>query len=192
MRQRNIVYSNAFRNVCLNITYANTLHNVRQRNIVTSSIMKKLVATEGIHDNKKRPIVCLIQSREHPDLYWAVPVGKVNHRDSKAMERIESYMNKPNRDLRSCYYHLGRTTSKSIFFISDAIPITDKYILSEHLASNDTPYIIKNPILLESLNYKLNRILNFEATNHNYFRQHITDIKESLIKELEIGNIMTD
>ena len=74
--------------------------------------------------------------------------------------------------------------SKSIFFISDAIPITDKYILSEHLASNDTPYIIKNSVLLESLNYKLNRILNFEATNHNYFRQHITDIKESLIKEL--------
>ena len=53
-------------------------------------------------------------------------------------------------------------------------------------------FIIKNPVLLESLNYKLNRILNFEATNHNYFRQHITDIKESLIKELEIGNIMTD
>ena len=47
-------------------------------------------------------------------------------------------------------------------------------------------FIIKNPVLLESLNYKLNRILNFEATNHNYFRQHITDIKESLIKELEI------
>lgn len=97
-----------------------------------------------------------------------------------------------NGMIRSCYYHLGRITSKSIFFISDAIPITDKYILSEHLASNDTPYIIKNPVLLESLNYKLNRILNFEATNHNYFRQHITDIKESLIKELEIGNIMTD
>jgi len=84
-----------------------------------------------------------------------------------------------NGMIRSCYYHLGRTTSKSIFFISDAIPITDKYI-----ASNDTPYIIKNSVLLESLNYKLNRILNFEATNHNYFRQHITDIKESLIKEL--------
>ena len=53
-------------------------------------------------------------------------------------------------------------------------------------------FIIKNPVLLESINYKLNRILNFEATNQNYFRQHITDIKESLIKELEIGNIMTD
>ena len=55
-----------------------------------------------------------------------------------------------------------------------------------------THLIIKNPVLLENLNYKLNRILNFEATNHNYFRQHITDIKESLIKELEMGNIMTD
>lgn len=148
---------------------------------------KQLVRSLGgeWNDKKKRPIVCLIQSAEHPDLYWAVPVGKVNHRDSKVMERIELYMNKPNRDLRSCYYHLGRTTNKSIFFISDAIPITDKFILSEHFASNDKPYIIKNPVLLEKLNYKLNRILNFEATNHNYFRQHITDIKNYLIKELE-------
>ena len=34
VRQRNIVYSKALRDVCLNITYSNTLHNVRQRNIV--------------------------------------------------------------------------------------------------------------------------------------------------------------
>ena len=76
------------------------------------------------NDQKKRPIVCLMQSTEHPDLYWAIPVGKVNHRDDKAMERIKSFMNKPTRDLRCCYYHIGRTTNKSIFFISDAIPIT--------------------------------------------------------------------
>ena len=87
--------------------------------------------------------------------------------------------------MRSCYYHLGRTTNKSIFFISDAIPITDKYILEEHKGSDNNPYEIKNPILLNSLCYKLNRILNFEASNQNYFRQHITDIKNYLIQELE-------
>ena len=124
------------------------------------------------NDKKKRPIVCLIKSTESDDLYWAIPVGKVNHRDQQAMDRIKDYINKPNRDLRSCYYHLGRTTNKSIFFISDAIPITDKYILEEHKGSDNNPY-------------EINRILNFEASNQNYFRQHITDIKNYLIQELE-------
>lgn len=144
------------------------------------------------NDKKKRPVVCLIQSKEYTGLYWAIPVGKVNHRDNIAMDRIKSYIDKPTRDLRSCYYHLGRTTNKSIFFISDTIPITDKYILEEHFGSDKNPYIIKNPNLLNNLRYKLNRILNFEASNQNYFRQHITDVKNYLIKELESeksGNI---
>lgn len=142
------------------------------------------------NDRKKRPIVCLIESTETPGLYWAIPVGKVNHRDDSAMSRIISFMNKPTRDLRSCYYHIGRTTNKSIFFISDVIPITDKYILEEHLGSNKKPYIIKNPNLLYELRYKLNRILNFEATNNNYFRQHITDVKKYLIEELNREQII--
>ena len=97
------------------------------------------------NDQKKRPIVCLMQSTEHPDLYWAIPVGKVNHRDDKAMERIKSFMNKPTRDLRCCYYHIGRTTNKSIFFISDAIPITDKYISEEHLGSDNKLFVFRLP-----------------------------------------------
>lgn len=101
------------------------------------------------------------------------------------MERIKSFMDKPTRDLRSCYYHIGRTTNKSIFFISDAIPITDKYISEEHLSSDNKLHIIKNPHLLQALHYKLNRILNFEVSNKNYFRQHITDLKIHLLKELE-------
>lgn len=137
------------------------------------------------NDQKKRPIVCLIQSSENPELYWAIPVGKVNHRDQEGMDRIRYFMGKPNRDLRSCYYHIGRTTNKSIFFISDTIPVTDKYILEEHLGADLNPYVIKNPVLLSELQYKLNRILNFEASKQNYFRQHITDIKNYLITELE-------
>ena len=148
---------------------------------------KQLVRNLGgeWNDKKKRPVVCLIESSEYPNLYWAIPVGKVNHRDEQAMLRIKDYMAKPSRDLRSCYYHLGRTTNKSIFFISDAIPITDKYILEEHLGSDNNPYIIKNPILLNTLQNKLNRVLSFEVSNRNYFRQHITDIKNYLIAELE-------
>lgn len=141
------------------------------------------------NDKKKRPVVCLIKSTESEEIYWAIPVGKVNHRDEQAINRIKDYINKPNRDLRSCYYHLGRTTNKSIFFISDTIPITNKYILEEHKGSDNNPYTIKNRILLDSLRYKLNRILNFEASNPNYFRQHITDIKNYLLKEVETNKI---
>lgn len=137
------------------------------------------------NDQKKRPIVCLIQSSEISELYWAIPVGKVNHRDQEGMNRIRFFMSRPDRDLRSCYYHIGRTTNKSIFFISDTIPIIDKYILEEHLGADLNPYVIKNPILLSELQYKLNRILNFEASKQNYFRQHITDIKNHLIAELD-------
>ena len=147
---------------------------------------KELVRTLGgeWNDRKKRPIVCLMPSIENPKLYWAIPVGKVNHRNQAAMNRIYTYMNKNKKDLRSCYYHLGRTSNKSIFFISDAIPITDKYILEEHLGSDLNPYIIKNKLLIAALQYKLRKILAFESTNPNYFRQHITDIKKYLLNEL--------
>ena len=77
------------------------------------SLVKSLMGNGMI--KKKRPIVCLIKSTEANGLYWAIPVGKVNHRDQQAMDRINDYITKPNRDLRSCYYHLGKTTNKSIF-----------------------------------------------------------------------------
>ena len=69
------------------------------------------------NDCKERPIVCLIKSTENSKLYWAIPVGKVNHRDTKAINRIYSYMNKDPRNIASCFYHIGKTTTKSIFFI---------------------------------------------------------------------------
>lgn len=55
-------------------------------------------------------------------------MGKLNHRDEVGQKRLDFYLNLPERDIRSCYYHIGRTSSQSISFISDTIPITDKYI----------------------------------------------------------------
>ena len=109
-------------------------------------------------------------------------MGKVNHRSDTAINRIKSYMEQ--KDIRSCYYHIGRTTNQSIFFISDVIPITQKYILEEHLDSVGNPYIIKNPKLIKDLEKKLLRILAYENSNPNYFRQHITNVKKYLIKEI--------
>lgn len=135
-------------------------------------------------DSKHRPIVCLVESKEQPGLYWAIPMGKWNHRTQEQQSRIYRYLDLPQNDIRSCYYHVGRTTSKSIFFVSDAFPITEKYIESGHLDAHGEHYIIKNPKLLEQLQRKLFRILSIENTRPDSFRQHITTVKTYLIAEL--------
>lgn len=136
------------------------------------------------NDTKHRPIVCLVKSTEDEHLYWAIPMGNLNHRTPEQQERISFYMNLPSKDIRSCYYHIGRTTNRSIFFISDAIPIIDKYIEGEHIGANKCHYIIKNSNLISELERKLFRILAVENADKNHFRQHITDVKLQLIKEL--------
>ena len=136
------------------------------------------------NDKKERPIVCLIADDEVKGLYWAIPMGAWEHRDEKAKERILSYINRPKSHVSSCYYHIGNTTQKSIFFISDVVPITDNYIEREYLGYDSNLYIIKNPKLIDELRKKLFRILNFEKNTPNYFRQHITDVKKYLIDEL--------
>jgi hypothetical protein len=192
-----------------NIVKTKTFHNVRQRNIVKANEeiigffgdrrkhmiqngmyymtdeYKELVKSIGgqWNDTKKRPMACVLQSTENPDIFWAIPVGKVNHRDEQALNRIRTFME--YRDIRGPYYHIGRTTNKSIFFISDAVPITDKYILEPHYDINKKPYVIKNPKLLLELNKKLKRILNWENSRPNYFRQHMTDVKKYLLEELK-------
>ena len=137
------------------------------------------------NDTKHRPMVCLIKSSEHPDLYWAIPMGKLNHRNQIQQQRLDFYLNLPERDIRSCYYHIGRTSSQSIFFISDAIPIIDKYIDGIHVGGDQKHYIIKNKNLIAELERKLFRILSLENSRKNHFRQHITDVKNFLLSELQ-------
>lgn len=148
--------------------------------------LRELVRTIGgeWNDKKQRPIVCLVRSTENADLYWAIPMGKLDHRDSKQQERLRFYLSLPERDIRSCYYHIGRTTARSIFFISDAIPITEKYIEREHFGMNQQHYIIKNPNLIAELERKLFRILSVEKTKPDSFRQHITSVKKKMLEEL--------
>lgn len=70
------------------------------------------------NDAKERPIVCLLPAKENPNLYWAIPVGNWEHRDEKAKARIMSYLESDTRHIRSCFYHLGKTTTKSIFSLA--------------------------------------------------------------------------
>lgn len=93
-------------------------------------------------------------------------------------------MNFDKKDIRSCFYHVGNTNEKSIFFISDVVPFKDKYIDREYLNKTKKIHIVKNKVLLSELEYKLKRILAFEKMKPNYFRQHITDIKNYLISEI--------
>ncbi len=134
--------------------------------------------------SKERPIVCLIKSVENEHLYWAIPIGNYEHRTKEAKERIQKYIDMDKKNIQSCFYHIGNTNEKSIFFISDVIPITDKYIDREYLNKTKSVHIIKNKVLLKNLEYKLSRILSLEKSKPNFFRQHITDVKNYLIKEL--------
>lgn len=138
------------------------------------------------NDSKERPIVCLLKFSKNEEIYWAVPIGNWNHRNEEAQKRIKKYLDYKEKDIRSCFYHVGNTDIKSIFFITDIVPITDKYIDRQYLSkySKDI-YIIKNKKLIQELKRKIKRILAWENSNPNYFRQHITDIKKYLIKELE-------
>ena len=136
------------------------------------------------NDSKERPIICLIKSTECDNLYWAIPVGNYEHRNEQAKERIQKFIQYNKKDIRSCFYHIGNTNEKSIFFISDVVPITDKYIDREYLNQSKKIHIVKNKVLLADLEYKLRRILTYEKNNPNFFRQHITDIKNYLIEEL--------
>ena len=133
------------------------------------------------NDSKERPIVCMMKSKSIEGLYWAIPIGKWNHRSEEAKERINRFMSYPSEDLRSCYYHVGNTDVRSIFFISDIIPITEEYIEREYKDRySQQIYVIKNQRLLSELDRKISRILSFERERPNYFRQHITDIQNIL------------
>lgn len=111
-------------------------------------------------------------------------MGKYDHRDEKQKERLQQFLKYPERDIRSCYYHVGRTTTQSIFFVSDAIPITADYIEREYQGYDSMHYVIQNPKLIQELERKLFRILAMENSKPNCYRQHITDVKHHLLNQL--------
>lgn len=146
------------------------------------------------NDAKFRPLVTLIPSSDHPEIYWAIPMGDYEHRDDNAKKRIRSFLDRGSKDISSCFYHIGRTDKKTIFFISDAVPITLQYIEREYLVgpkSNARQYVIKNKTLISELERKLGRIISFEkdyslAKGHPKFRQCMLSIHERLVSDLAV------
>lgn len=135
-------------------------------------------------DRKERPVVAIVPSFEDSNIYWAIPMGDLNHRTPQQIERLNGYLSSSDKLLRSCFYHVGNTDKKSIFFVSDVLPITGDYVERAYIAHNN-PLIIKNKKLIAELNRKVTRILAFEkdylrTKGKPYFRQNIYGIYNEL------------
>ena len=145
----------------------------------------QLVRTLGgqYEDTKTRPIYCCIEDARTSGLFYAIPTSDWKHRTPFAKERILRFMAYDDTDLRSAYYELGQTNRPAIFKISQALPITDKYILKpyEHLG---LPYIIQDQTLITRIQHKLTLILRYEQRKPNTFEQHISSIRDYLTQEL--------
>lgn len=166
--------------------------NIVKNGIYFTNGLKNLVISTGgqFGDTKERPIVALIQSRENPEIYWAIPIGDLSHRDQSQIDRINTYINYTDNDIRSCFYHIGNTNKKTIFFISDVLPVQIKYITREYLVGNKQHYVIKNVPLLLELERKFSRILAWEQskiaqTGTFFFRQNIYGVYAKIKEELE-------
>lgn len=136
------------------------------------------------YNGNKRPVYCCIRDNKYEGLYWAIPTSDMNHRDDGQKAYYQKCLEKPDNDLRSCYYHIGRTTKEALYKVSSCYPITSKYIDHE-FSSCGKHVVVRRAETINELERKLKRILAFESRKPNYFHQHITDIKEYLLKELE-------
>lgn len=144
-------------------------------------------------DHKQRPIVALVPSSENESIYWAIPMGDFSHRTEEQKARLQTFLDYPESDIRSCYYHKGSTNKVSIFFISDVIPITNDCIEREY-SSHGSIYVIKNKKLIAELQRKMSRILAYDKAHvaskgTPAFRQNISGIYNMLKLQL---NSMTE
>jgi len=133
-------------------------------------------------DSKERPVYCCIQDRYRPDIYWAVPTSDISHRTKERLDRIKWYCSLPDRDLRSCFYHIGHTNRPAIFKISNVLPVTEKYVEGEY-TSQGVHLILRNAKLIAEIERKLARILFDEGRHPDRYEQHITSIYAVLANE---------
>lgn len=135
------------------------------------------------NNGEKRPVYCCLKDKYINGLYWAIPTSDITHRSNEQRKYYEECLEKPDNDLRSCYYHIGRTTKEALYKISSCFPITEKYVDYEY-SSCGQHVVIRRADTVKEIERKLKRILAFETRKPNYFQQHITDIKNYLINEL--------
>ena len=140
-------------------------------------------------DSKQRPIYCCIKDKNINGLFWAIPTSDISHRTQNQIAKYNNYIQLPKNDIRSAYYHIGYTNKPAIYRISNCFPITDKYIAKAYISQGNT-LCLKNKQEIETIHKKLLRILSYEGRFPNRLEQHITDIKNYLINELQLQNIL--
>ena len=155
--------------------------------VVKRDILNIIISLGGdcdINSGDKRPVFCCVKDKKVEGLYWAIPTSDISHRDESQVDYYNMCLACDERDLRSCYYHIVRGNRTALYKISSCYPITEKYIDHEYKVNNIHVIVQRNEDLLE-INRKFRRIIAMENRKPNYFRQHITDVKNYLIKELE-------
>ena len=133
-------------------------------------------------DNKERPVYCCIQDRSNPKIYWAVPTSDIAHRTPEQLDRIKRYCAFEDRDIRSCYYHIGHTNRPAIFKISNVLPVTEKHIDGEYI-SQGSHLMLRDKKLIAEIERKLLRILFDESRHPNKYEQRISSLYSFLTKE---------
>ena len=152
-------------------------------------------------DNKERPVYCCIQDKYCSDIYWAIPTSSISNRSSAQLDRIRQFCKLPDRDVRSCYYHIGHTNRPAIFKISNVLPITAAYIDGEY-TSQGRHLILRDKRLITEIERKLSRILFDESRHPNKYEQRISSTYSFLksidytkgfsIKELTLADLHFD
>jgi hypothetical protein len=125
-----------------------------------------------------------MQDMNNPAIYWAIPVSDVSHKNPKRMDRIKRYCGFPDRDIRSCFYHIGTTNKPAVFKISNVLPLTEKYIEGIYV-SQGIHLVLQDKQQIIEIRRKLSRILFDEKQFPNKYEQHITDIEKYLLAELD-------
>ena len=155
--------------------------------VVKRDILNIITSLGGDCDRNsgdKRPVFCCVKDKKVDGLYWAIPTSDISHRDKSQIAYYNMCMQCHEKDLRSCYYHIVRGNRTALYKISSCYPITDKYIDHEYTV-NKTHVVIQRKEDIAEINRKFRRIISMENRKPNYFRQHITDVKNYLIQELE-------
>jgi hypothetical protein len=131
-------------------------------------------------DTKERPIYCCMKDKFHPFIYWAIPTSKVANRSESQLTRIQDYCNLSSNDIRSCFYHIGKTNIPAIYKISNLLPITGRYI-GEEYHSKSIHLILKDPEQINAIRKKASMILSDEKRHPNKYQQHITAVYNYLV-----------
>jgi hypothetical protein len=143
-----------------------------------------IVNLGGVYnDNKSRPIFCCIEDNKIPGLFWAIPTSDYLHRTPEQKAKYQEYSCMGEKNIRSAWYFVGHTNIQAVYRISSCLPITEKYVKCPYI-SKGSQLILRDKKDILTIRKKLGMILITEKKYPNKFEQHITDIKNYLIEEL--------